>query len=161
MAWSDQPEMAIKCFTIRIRNCSRFGHPIRLLNTFFLTEILFGHFRSLAAEWGGPKGFRFNAVAPGPIYTKGAFDRLEPTGPFVEAANPRPPVRRLGEVPELANFVSYLLSPYASWMTGQVRALCFSSFEHSKLNALIFNSFGALALLSRVSLMIHDIPFVN
>jgi len=37
--------------------------------------------KSLGAEWGR-HGFRFLGVAPGPIPTKGAFSRLDPTGRF-------------------------------------------------------------------------------
>ena len=34
--------------------------------------------KSMGAEWGR-KGLKFLAVAPGPIYTEGAFSRLDPT----------------------------------------------------------------------------------
>ncbi|XP_063054616.1 2,4-dienoyl-CoA reductase, mitochondrial isoform X2 [Engraulis encrasicolus] len=37
--------------------------------------------KSLAAEWGR-YGMRFNVIQPGPIRTKGAFSRLDPTGMF-------------------------------------------------------------------------------
>lgn len=33
------------------------------------------------------------------------------------------PANRLGEVQELANLATYLVSPYASWMTGETIAL--------------------------------------
>ena len=45
-------------------------------------EILF---KSLATEWGR-YGMRFNCIAPGPIYTEGAFSRLDPTGEFMNHA---------------------------------------------------------------------------
>lgn len=32
----------------------------------------------------------------------------------------RIPTTRLGEIPELANLVTYLVSDYASWITGEV-----------------------------------------
>lgn len=35
--------------------------------------------RSLAAEWG-KYGIRLVGIAPGPIETKGAFSRLDPSG---------------------------------------------------------------------------------
>ena len=35
--------------------------------------------KSLAAE-SGKYGMRFNVIAPGPIYTEGAFIRLDPQG---------------------------------------------------------------------------------
>jgi 2,4-dienoyl-CoA reductase len=40
--------------------------------------------KSLAAEWGPKYGHRFVGIAPGPIETKGAFSRLDPTGQFKE-----------------------------------------------------------------------------
>ncbi|VDI42314.1 2,4-dienoyl-CoA reductase, mitochondrial, partial [Mytilus galloprovincialis] len=74
---------------------------------------------SLAAEWGR-YGIRFNCIAPGPIETKGAFGRLDPTGQFKEKLYDVLPVGRLGEVPEIANLATYMVSDYASWMTGEV-----------------------------------------
>ncbi|KCV70931.1 2,4-dienoyl-CoA reductase (NADPH2) [Fonticula alba] len=75
--------------------------------------------RSLASEWGR-YGFRFVGIAPGPIETKGAFSRLDPTGKFRKLMIDRLPTGRFGEVPELSNFATYLTSDYASWITGQV-----------------------------------------
>ena len=40
--------------------------------------------KSLAVEWAR-HGIRFAAIAPGPIETKGAFSRLDPTGQFKDA----------------------------------------------------------------------------
>ena len=60
-----------------------------------------------------------NAVSPGPIFTEGAFSRLDPTGQFTEQAVERIPVGRLGSQEELSNLVTYLLSDYSSWMTGE------------------------------------------
>ncbi|KAL3308659.1 2,4-dienoyl-CoA reductase, mitochondrial, partial [Cichlidogyrus casuarinus] len=75
--------------------------------------------KSLASEWGR-YGIRYNAIAPGPIYTEGAFTRLDPTGRFQKLLVQRLPVGRLGTVEEIANLSSYLLSDYASWMTGEI-----------------------------------------
>lgn len=75
--------------------------------------------KSLAAEWGR-YGIRFNAIAPGPIETKGAFSRLDPTGKFRKLMIDRLPTGRMGEVEELANLASYLVSDYANWLTGEV-----------------------------------------
>lgn len=75
--------------------------------------------RSLATEWSR-YGMRFNGISPGPIYTEGAFSRLDPTGAFAEETSKRIPVGRLGEKAELSNLASYLLSDYANWMTGQI-----------------------------------------
>lgn len=63
---------------------------------------------------------RFVAVAPGPIETEGAFSRLDPTGKFRKLMLSRIPTSRMGEIPELANLISYLVSDYASWITGEV-----------------------------------------
>ena len=73
---------------------------------------------SLAAEWGAKHGIRFVGLAPGPIETEGAFSRLDPTGRFKGMITDRLPAQRLGEPGELANLASYLLSDYASWMSG-------------------------------------------
>jgi len=73
--------------------------------------------RSLAAEWG-KYGLRFNAIAPGPIYTEGAFTRLDPTGQFSAKVHEQLPVGRMGDPTELANLASYLVSDYSSWMSG-------------------------------------------
>ncbi|XP_045626307.2 2,4-dienoyl-CoA reductase [(3E)-enoyl-CoA-producing], mitochondrial isoform X1 [Procambarus clarkii] len=78
--------------------------------------------RSLAAEWG-KYGMRFNCIAPGPIETEGAFSRLDPKGEFSEFYHERIPAGRLGEVEELANLATYLVSDYSSWISGETLAL--------------------------------------
>ncbi|XP_053876145.1 2,4-dienoyl-CoA reductase [(3E)-enoyl-CoA-producing], mitochondrial [Malaclemys terrapin pileata] len=75
--------------------------------------------KSLAAEWGR-YGMRFNVIQPGPIKTKGAFSRLDPTGKFEKEMIGRIPCGRLGTVEEIANLATYLCSEYASWVTGAV-----------------------------------------
>lgn len=75
--------------------------------------------KSLSAEWGR-YGIRLNAVAPGPIYTEGAFSRLDPSGEFEKLVKSSLPTGRLGQKEELANLVTYLGSEYANWMTGQI-----------------------------------------
>lgn len=74
---------------------------------------------SLSSEWG-KYGMRFNCIAPGPIYTKGAFDRLLPTEALMKQVVERIPTGRLGTTEEIANLSSYLLSDYASWLTGEI-----------------------------------------
>uniref|UniRef100_A0A3Q2GQQ0 2,4-dienoyl-CoA reductase [(3E)-enoyl-CoA-producing], mitochondrial n=1 Tax=Cyprinodon variegatus TaxID=28743 RepID=A0A3Q2GQQ0_CYPVA len=76
-------------------------------------------YKSLAAEWGR-YGHRFNIIQPGPIRTKGAFSRLDPTGTFEKSMIGRIPTGRLGKPAELANLAAYLSSDYASWMSGAV-----------------------------------------
>uniref|UniRef100_A0A8C9DF04 2,4-dienoyl-CoA reductase [(3E)-enoyl-CoA-producing], mitochondrial n=1 Tax=Prolemur simus TaxID=1328070 RepID=A0A8C9DF04_PROSS len=73
--------------------------------------------KSLAAEWG-KYGMRFNVIQPGPIKTKGAFSRLDPTGEFEKDMIDRIPCGRLGTVEELANLAAFLCSDYASWING-------------------------------------------
>ncbi|XP_070575471.1 2,4-dienoyl-CoA reductase [(3E)-enoyl-CoA-producing], mitochondrial-like [Ptychodera flava] len=74
---------------------------------------------SLATEWCR-YGFRFNAIAPGPIETKGAFSRLDPTGEFGEMWKEKIPIGRFGEIEELANLAIYLVSDYSSWVNGEI-----------------------------------------
>lgn len=78
--------------------------------------------KSLAAEWG-KHGLRFVGVAPGAIYTEGAFSRLDPTGEFAAKLVERIPAGRLGRPAEIADLVSYLVSPYANWISGEIVAL--------------------------------------
>ncbi|XP_037130894.1 2,4-dienoyl-CoA reductase, mitochondrial isoform X2 [Syngnathus acus] len=76
-------------------------------------------YKSLAGEWGR-YGLRFNIIQPGPIRTKGAFSRLDPTGQFEAGMLSRIPTGRLGRAAEMANLASYVCSDYASWMSGAV-----------------------------------------
>ena len=75
--------------------------------------------KSLASEWG-KYGIRLNSIAPGPIYTEGAFTRLDPTGEFRKKAEDKLPSGRLGEPNELANLVCFVTSDNMNWMTGQI-----------------------------------------
>lgn len=76
--------------------------------------------RSLAVEWG-KYGLRFNAIAPGPFPTKGAWDRLFPKE-FMDKLdiNNKIPVGRVGEHQELANLAAYLMSDYSAYVNGDV-----------------------------------------
>jgi len=76
--------------------------------------------KSLAVEWG-KYGIRFNAIAPGPFPTKGAWDRLFPKE-FLEALdiNNKIPVGRVGEHQELSNLAAYLMSNYSAYINGDV-----------------------------------------
>ena len=77
--------------------------------------------RSLAVEWGC-YGIRLNGIAPGPFPTEGAFSRLMPKG-YLEQAKKASPLGRFGEPPELADLASFLFSPMATYMTGEVVTL--------------------------------------
>lgn len=77
-----------------------------------------GMVRSLALEWAA-QGIRINAIGPGPVDT-----------PMVAAAKADPallktlvdgiPMARLGQPEEIAEVASFLLSPRASFLTGQL-----------------------------------------
>ncbi len=74
--------------------------------------------RSLAVEWAKYK-IRFNAVAPGPFPTKGAWERLVP-GELADKFDPakKVPVGRVGENQELANLCAFLVSDFSSYING-------------------------------------------
>lgn len=76
--------------------------------------------RSLAVEWAR-YGIRFNAIAPGPFPTEGAWSRLLP-GDLKEKlkVENQVPLKRAGVHQELANVAAYLVSDYAAYMNGEV-----------------------------------------
>jgi NAD(P)-dependent dehydrogenase (short-subunit alcohol dehydrogenase family) len=74
--------------------------------------------RSLAVEWG-PRGIRFNAIAPGAILTEGASEHLnfasEEGQKRIRDTNP---LQRLGAEEELANLAAFLVSDYSAYING-------------------------------------------
>jgi NAD(P)-dependent dehydrogenase (short-subunit alcohol dehydrogenase family) len=79
--------------------------------------------RSLAVEWA-KYGMRFNAIAPGPFPTKGAWDRLLP-GDLKEKFDlaKKVPLKRVGDHQELANLAAYMVSDFSAYLNGEVITL--------------------------------------
>jgi NAD(P)-dependent dehydrogenase (short-subunit alcohol dehydrogenase family) len=78
--------------------------------------------QSLAVEWG-PKNIRFNAIAPGPFPTEGAWARLNPGDARDSSSAPGNPMGRVGRMPELANLAVFLLAPGSEYVNGQTIAI--------------------------------------
>jgi NAD(P)-dependent dehydrogenase (short-subunit alcohol dehydrogenase family) len=74
--------------------------------------------RSLAVEWG-KYGIRFNAIAPGPVPTEGAFSRLMPVKSLEEMAKKKNPLGRFGTHEELADLAAFLVSDKSDYVNGE------------------------------------------
>jgi NAD(P)-dependent dehydrogenase (short-subunit alcohol dehydrogenase family) len=74
--------------------------------------------RSLAVEWG-KYGIRFNAIAPGPVPTEGAFSRLMPVKSLEEMAKKKNPLGRFGTHEELADLAAFLVSDKSGYVNGE------------------------------------------
>jgi NAD(P)-dependent dehydrogenase (short-subunit alcohol dehydrogenase family) len=75
--------------------------------------------RTLAVEWARHR-IRVNAIAPGPVETKGAGDQLWATPEFREAMISTIPSGRIGDVSEVANAAAFLVSDFADFITGEI-----------------------------------------
>lgn len=78
--------------------------------------------QSLAVEWG-PKGIRLNAIAPGPFPTEGMTKRLAPTEALEAAMIRAIPMRRVGDLSELANLAAFLMADEVGYINGEVIAI--------------------------------------
>lgn len=79
---------------------------------------------SLAVEWG-PYGIRLNATAPGPFPTDSAWEKLAPIPEARSSASSSDtiPMGRYGEMPELCNLITFLMSDGCNFLTGQTIAI--------------------------------------
>jgi len=78
--------------------------------------------KSLAVEWG-PAGIRVNAIAPGPFPTEGMTARLSPKGDMKNDSDNTIPMGRMGEMSELQNLATFLMSDGCDYLTGQTIAI--------------------------------------
>lgn len=75
--------------------------------------------QTLAVEWARHK-IRVNAVAPGPIESPGAAKQLWASESQVERITEMVPLKRWGKPEEIANAVTFLVSPQSGYITGDV-----------------------------------------
>lgn len=74
--------------------------------------------KSAALELAGA-GIRVNAIAPGPTAT-GMLDRFTGSAERMAAMKAGVPLRRIGQVEEVANAILFIASDAASFITGQI-----------------------------------------
>lgn len=75
--------------------------------------------QTLAVEWA-PHQIRVNAIAPGPVESPGAARQLWSSDAAIDAITASVPIGRWGRPEEIADAVSFLVSPYAAYITGEV-----------------------------------------
>jgi NAD(P)-dependent dehydrogenase (short-subunit alcohol dehydrogenase family) len=79
---------------------------------------------SLAVEWG-PKNIRLNAIAPGPFPTDNAWEKLNPIPNTSVGAtqSDQVPLRRFGQMEELRNLLTFLMSDGCRYINGATIAI--------------------------------------
>lgn len=75
--------------------------------------------RVLAMEWGS-SGVRVNGISPGPIAGTEGMARLSPTEESTRALTARIPLRRYGEIGEIAEAATFLCSSSAGYISGTI-----------------------------------------
>jgi NAD(P)-dependent dehydrogenase (short-subunit alcohol dehydrogenase family) len=75
--------------------------------------------QTLAAEWAA-HGIRVNAVAPGAVQSEGAAKQLWNTPEAVQRITDRIPLKRWAQPIEIADAVTFLVSPNAGFITGEI-----------------------------------------
>lgn len=73
--------------------------------------------RTLGSEWG-KYGIRINDVSPGPVFTKGSFERLWLNEDIIETINKRVPLGKFPGPEDIVGPVLFLASPAAEMLTG-------------------------------------------
>jgi NAD(P)-dependent dehydrogenase (short-subunit alcohol dehydrogenase family) len=75
-----------------------------------------------AAMYGGPRGVRVNAVAPGLVHTQlfASGAGAPGSGSDMEQRGTTTPLRRVGTADEIAGVVAFLLGPDSAYLTGAV-----------------------------------------
>lgn len=75
--------------------------------------------KCLALEWG-QAGVRVNAISPGPIAATEGMARMAPSAEQIQRVERRVPLRRQGQIEEVAQMALFLCSSAASYVSGGI-----------------------------------------